>query len=224
MLGRIRRDIQAVFDRDPAARSAVEVLLCYSGLHAVILHRLAHWLWGHGMRLTARWLSQVTRRITGIEIHPGAHLGEGVFIDHGMGVVIGETSEVGDGVTLFQGVTLGGTGKEKGKRHPTLGKNVVVGVGAKVLGDITVGDGAVVGAGAVVLKPVPADATAVGVPARVVRQHGRRIQPLEHGKLPDPYDEIVHTLVERIERLEARLAELEGRGQRSLPVGGESER
>jgi len=219
MFRRIGRDIQAVFDRDPAARSAIEVLLCYSGVHALIFHRVAHWLWGHGMHLMARCMSQTARRITGIEIHPAATLGEGVFIDHGMGVVIGETSEVGDNVTLYQGVTLGGTGKEKGKRHPTIGDNVVVGVGAKVLGNITVGDGAVIGGGAVVLKPVPADATAVGVPARVVRQHGRRIQPLEHGKLPDPYDEIVNALVQRIERLEGRLAEIEGRSHGSLPVG-----
>jgi len=219
MLDRIRRDIQAALERDPAARSSLEVLLCYSGLHALIFHRVAHWLWQRGMRLTARWLSQVARRITGIEIHPAARIGEGLFIDHGMGVVIGETAEVGDNVTLYQGVTLGGTGKARGKRHPTIGSNVVVGVGAKILGDITVGDGAIIGGGAVVLKPVPPDATAVGVPARVVKVRGQRIQPLEHGKLPDPYDEIVHVLTERIDRLEARLAELESRARPPLLVG-----
>ena len=170
ILQAIREDIQAALERDPAARSPLEVLLCYPGLHAIILYRLAHWLWGHRLRMAGRFFSQMTRLLTGIEIHPGAQIGQGLFIDHGMGTVIGETTEIGDSVTLYQGVTLGGTGKETGKRHPTLGNNVLVGVGASVLGSILVGDSAVIGAGSVVLRPVSADTTVVGVPARVVRQ------------------------------------------------------
>ncbi len=176
MLQRLRSDIQAALDRDPAARSWIEVLLLYPGLHAITLHRVAHWLWRHQLRLMARLLSQANRAITGIEIHPGATIGRGLFIDHGMGTVIGETSEIGDSCTLYQGVTLGGTGKEHGKRHPTLGNNVVVGVGASVLGSITIGDNCLIGAGAVVLRPVPANCTAVGVPAKVVRENGQPVR------------------------------------------------
>ncbi|HEY0826048.1 MAG TPA: serine O-acetyltransferase [Ramlibacter sp.] len=170
MFSRLRSDIQCILDRDPAARSKWEVLTCYPGLHAIVLHRAAHWLWKHELRWLARFLSQFARWMTGIEIHPGAVMGRGVFIDHGMGVVIGETAEVGDGCTIYQGVTLGGTSLYKGtKRHPTLGRNVVVSAGAKVLGGFTVGDDAKIGSNAVVIKPVPAGATAVGIPARIIQ-------------------------------------------------------
>jgi serine O-acetyltransferase len=209
MFGQIKRDIQAVFERDPAARSVTEVLLCYSGLHAIWWHRVAYKLWHWGLPLTARVISQVARLFTGIEIHPAAKIGEGLFIDHGMGVIIGETAEIGRNVTLFQGVTLGGTGKEKGKRHPTLGDNVMIGAGAKVLGSFTIGDNAMVGSNAVVLQPLPANATAVGVPAEVVRQDGKRIDTLAHDMLPDPVHECMETLRKRVEELEARLKELE---------------
>lgn len=170
MFSRLRSDIQCILDRDPAARSKWEVLTCYPGLHAILVHRGAHWLWQRELRWLARFLSQFSRWLTGIEIHPGARIGESVFIDHGMGIVIGETAEVGDGCTIYQGVTLGGTSLTKGaKRHPTLGRNVVVGAGAKVLGGFTVGDNAAIGSNAVVTKPVPAGATAVGIPARIIQ-------------------------------------------------------
>lgn len=170
MFSRIRSDIQCILDRDPAARSTWEVITCYPGLHAVILHRRAHWCWEHGFKWLGRFVSHVTRFLTGIEIHPGAKLGERIFFDHAMGVVVGETAEIGDGCTIYQGVTLGGTSLYKGaKRHPTLGRNVVVGAGAQVLGGFTVGDGAKVGSNAVVTKPVPAGATAVGNPARIIQ-------------------------------------------------------
>ncbi len=169
MFSRLRSDIRCILERDPAARSKWEVLTCYPGLHALVLHRLAHALWRRGLRWLARFTSQVSRWLTGIEIHPGAKIGDGVFIDHGMGVVIGETAEVGEGCTIYQGVTLGGTSLAKGaKRHPTLGRNVVVGAGAKVLGGFEVGDGAAIGSNAVVTKAVPAGATAVGIPARII--------------------------------------------------------
>ena len=170
MFARLRSDIQCILDRDPAARSRWEVLTCYPGLHAVILHRRAHWCWHHGFKWLGRFISHITRFLTGIEIHPGAQIGERVFFDHAMGVVVGETAEIGDGCTIYQGVTLGGTSLYKGaKRHPTLGRNVVVGAGAQVLGGFTVGDGAKVGSNAVVTKPVPAGATAVGNPARIIQ-------------------------------------------------------
>jgi serine O-acetyltransferase len=170
MFSRLRSDIQCILDRDPAARSKWEVLTCYPGLHALVLHRWAHWLWKRDLRWLGRFLSQFARWLTGIEIHPGAVVGKGVFIDHGMGVVIGETAEIGDGCTIYQGVTLGGTSLYKGeKRHPTLGRNVVVSAGAKVLGGFTVGDNAKIGSNAVVIKPVPAGATAVGIPARIIQ-------------------------------------------------------
>ncbi|MCX7224426.1 MAG: serine O-acetyltransferase [Burkholderiales bacterium] len=170
MLSRIRSDIQCILDRDPAARSTWEVITCYPGLHALILHRRAHWCWQHGMKWLGRFISHIARFLTGIEIHPGARIGERVFFDHAMGVVVGETAEIGDGCTIYQGVTLGGTALYKGaKRHPTLGRNVVVGAGAQVLGGFTVGDGAKVGSNAVVTKPVPAGATAVGNPARIIQ-------------------------------------------------------
>lgn len=169
MFARIRSDIQCILDRDPAARSTWEVLTCYPGLHAVVLHRLAHWFWIHGLKWPGRFVSHFTRFVTGIEIHPGARIGERVFFDHAMGTVVGETAEIGDGCTIYQGVTLGGTSLYKGaKRHPTLGKDVVVSAGAKVLGGFEVGDGAKIGSNAVVIKPVPAGATAVGIPARII--------------------------------------------------------
>jgi serine O-acetyltransferase len=170
MFSRLRSDIQCILDRDPAARSKWEVVTCYPGFHALLLHRGSHWLWQRDLRWLARFVSLFSRWLTGIEIHPGARIGDGVFIDHGMGVVIGETAEVGDGCTIYQGVTLGGTSLTKGaKRHPTLGRNVVVGAGAKILGGFTVGDDAAVGSNAVVTKPVPAGATAVGIPARIIQ-------------------------------------------------------
>jgi serine O-acetyltransferase len=173
MFARLRSDIQCILDRDPAARSAWEVLTCYPGLHALVMHRWAHWCWTHGLKWLGRFISHIARWLTGIEIHPGARIGQGVFIDHGMGVVIGETAEVGDGCTIYHGVTLGGTSLYKGtKRHPTLGRNVIVGAGAKVLGGFTVGDGAKIGSNAVVVKPVPAGATAVGNPARIIEAEG----------------------------------------------------
>ncbi|TWO69535.1 serine O-acetyltransferase [Caenimonas sedimenti] len=169
MFTRVRSDIQCILDRDPAARSTWEVLTCYPGLHAVVLHRLSHWLWNRGLKWLGRFISMLSRWFTGIEIHPGAKLGERVFFDHAMGVVVGETAEIGDGCTIYQGVTLGGTSLYKGtKRHPTLGRNVVVSAGAKVLGGFVVGDGAKIGSNAVVIKPVPAGATAVGIPARII--------------------------------------------------------
>ena len=169
MFTRLRSDIQCILDRDPAARSTWEVLTCYPGLHALVLHRRAHWCWTHGLQWLGRFISNISRWFTGIEIHPGAIIGERVFFDHAMGVVVGETAQIGDGCTIYQGVTLGGTSLYKGaKRHPTLGKNVVVGGGAKVLGGFEVGDGAKIGSNAVVIKPVPAGATAVGIPARII--------------------------------------------------------
>ena len=213
MFDRVRADIQAALERDPAAHSRLEVLLCYAGLHAILLHRAAHWLWGRRLRLMARFLSHVTRLLTGIEIHPAARIGRGLLIDHGMSTVIGETSEIGDSCTLYQGVTLGGTGKDTGKRHPTLGNNVVVGVGASILGSIAVGDNALVGAGSVVLRPVPSSTTVVGVPARVVREHGKRVvaADISGATQDDPCEQCQEAFAKEIARLEGRLAELESR-------------
>ena len=197
-------DMRAVFERDPAATSVWEVLL-YPGLHAIFWHRIAHFLYREDFHFLARLVSQVVRWFTGIEIHPGARIGRGFFVDHGMGVVIGETTEIGDNVTLFQGVTLGGTGKEVGKRHPTIGNNVTVAVGAKVLGSITVGENAKIGAGSVVIRDVPADSTVVGIPGRVVRHKGKRVPgiSLDHGDLPDP-------VLERLQEFRRELNEIEG--------------
>ncbi len=209
----IRSDIRAALERDPAARSRLEVLLCYPGLHASILHRLAHWLWGRRLRLSARFLSQIARFLTGIEIHPAARIGRGLFIDHGMGTVIGETTEIGDNCTLYQGVTLGGTGKETGKRHPTLGNNVVVGVGASVLGNIVIGDNALIGAGSVVIRSVPADSTVVGVPARTVREQGKRIAftSTSGATQVDPCEQCMREISLRFEEYERRLEQLQAR-------------
>lgn len=216
MFGRMKRDIQAVFERDPAARSVAEVLLCYPGLHAIWLHRLSHPLYLRGYVLLPRLISNFARWITGIEIHPGATIGEGLFIDHGTGVVIGETAELGNNVTLYQGVTLGGTGKEKGKRHPTLGDNVVVASGAKVLGSFTVGANSKIGAGSVVLKEVPPNSTVVGIPGKIVWHEGRRVDEnspaqvdLEHNDLPDPVAEMMLCMQRNIRRLEDRVKQLE---------------
>ena len=203
MLKHLKGDIQAVLDRDPAARNALEVILCYPSFKAVRRHRRAHWLWKHNMKLLARIVSQRTRKKTGIEIHPGATIGEGFFIDHGMGVVIGETAEIGNNVTIYQDVTLGGTGKDVGKRHPTIGSNVVIGSGAKVLGPFTVGEGAKIGASAVVLKEVPPFSTVVGNPGRVVRQNNQKVTiDLDQIHLPDPVKEHIQSLTARVDELE----------------------
>lgn len=200
---RLKQDIKVIFERDPAAKTFLEVILCYPGLHAIVLHRLAHTLHRNKLILIARLISQFGRFITGIEIHPGATIGNGVFIDHGTGVVIGETAEVGDNVTIYQGVTLGGTGKERGKRHPTVGNNVVVGTGAKVLGPIIIGENAKIGAGSVVLNNVPPHTTVVGVPGRVVIYDGERIPSIDlnHEDLPDPVAEMLHCLQNQIDDL-----------------------
>ncbi|WP_334310459.1 serine O-acetyltransferase [Spirulina sp. CS-785/01] len=209
MLSTLKADFQIIFDRDPAARNGLEVLFCYPGLQALLFHRVAHWLYNVGLPFIPRFLSHFSRFITGIEIHPGAQIGHGVFIDHGMGVVIGETAIIGDYCLIYQGVTLGGTGKESGKRHPTLGENVVVGAGAKVLGNIQIGNQVRIGAGSVVLRDVPSDCTVVGIPGRVVYRSGVRVDPLEHGKLPDSEAQVIRTLVDRIESLEQQLQELQ---------------
>jgi len=215
MLERLREDIQAVKERDPAAVTTWSVLLNYPGLHALWWHRQTNWLWRRGRKGLARWWSQVARFFTGVEIHPGATIGKRFFIDHGMGVVIGETTVIGDDVTLYQGVTLGGTGKERGKRHPTLEDCVVVGVGAAVLGDIVIGAGSRVGGGAVVVNDVPPNCTVVGIPGRVVVREGRRIEAvdLHHEDLPDPVVEMFRCMQRRIDRLEARLTFDEAAGE-----------
>jgi serine O-acetyltransferase len=209
MLDAIRADLAIIRERDPAARGTLEILLCYPGLHALMFHRLSHGLWRLGIPLLPRLLSQLGRQLTGVEIHPGAHIGRGVFIDHGMGVVIGETSVVGDQCLLYQGVTLGGTGKEHGKRHPTLMDNVVVGAGAKVLGAITVGANTRIGAGSVVLRNVAPDSTVVGIPGRVIHQSGVRIDPLAHSALPDAEADVIRNLMERIDILESELGRMQ---------------
>ncbi len=196
-----REDVAAVFASDPAARSYLEVLLLYPGLHAVWLHHLSHWLWLHGMHFPARYISQLSRFFTGIEIHPGAELGRRLFIDHGTGTVIGETAIVGDDVTLYQGVTLGGTGKEKGKRHPTLGNNIQIGSGAKLLGNITIGDNCRVGAGSVVLRSVPANSTIVGVPGHIVLRDGKRVVITDPKDIRDPLSDVIIKLAEEVHEL-----------------------
>ncbi|KLU61480.1 serine acetyltransferase [Peptococcaceae bacterium CEB3] len=211
MFRQLRDDIRVIFERDPAAKSVIEVIVCYPGFHALLFHRMAHWLYERHLVLLPRMISQLARFLTGIEIHPGAKIGQGFFIDHGTGVVIGETAQIGDNVTLYQGVTLGGTGKEKGKRHPTIGNNVVIGTGAKILGSFKVGDNVKIGAGSVVNKPVPSDTTVVGVPGRVVVHKGVPVKSpdLRHDELPDPVAETLQCLMERVEALERRLREKE---------------
>lgn len=221
MFHQVKQDIRVIFERDPAAKTLVEVVLCYPGLHALISHRMAHYLYKKNLVLLPRLISQISRFFTGIEIHPGATIGQGLFIDHGMGVVIGETAEVGDNVTIYQGVTLGGTGKEKGKRHPTIGNNVFIGSGAKILGSIKVGDNVKIGAGSVVTKSVPSDTTVVGIPGQVVVHRGVPIKKigrilnegykgdLREEELPDPVQEMLHCLMERVNDLERKLGEKE---------------
>ncbi|WP_080876160.1 serine O-acetyltransferase [Oceanobacillus timonensis] len=205
----IKEDMEVVFEQDPAARTYFEVMLTYSGVHAIWAHRLAHWLYNKNLKFFARFVSQFARFITGIEIHPGAKIGRRMFIDHGMGVVIGETCEIGDNVTIFQGVTLGGTGKEQGKRHPTIEDNAMVATGAKVLGAITIGENSKIGGGSVVLKDVPANATVVGVPGQVVVQDGKRLKKdLDHHKIPDPVAETCKDLQEQIKELKAEVEHL----------------
>jgi serine O-acetyltransferase len=203
-------DLAIIKERDPAARSTLEILLCYPGFHALVMHRISHRLWRMRVPLLPRLLSQVGRLFTGIEIHPGARIGRGVFIDHGMGVVIGETAVIGDHCLLYQGVTLGGTGKQHGKRHPTLKENVVVGAGAKVLGAITVGANTRIGAGSVLLRDVASDSTVVGIPGRVIHQSGVRIDPLAHSALPDAEARVIRNLMERIDNLESQVSQLQG--------------
>jgi serine O-acetyltransferase len=207
----LKRDIQAALDRDPAARGALEVLLCYPGLHALYFHRLAHWLWNHRLKTVARFVSHVGRFLTGIEIHPGAIIGPGLFIDHGMGVVIGETTEIGENVTIYQGVTLGGTSLEKKKRHPTIGNSVVIGAGAKILGPFKVGDNSRIGSGSVVVKEVPPNSLVVGVPGQVTFRDGKRVPQaidLEMTDLPDPVAKAIRCILERLQELEKEMETL----------------
>jgi serine O-acetyltransferase len=207
VLRAIREQIDTIFREDPAAKSVLEIVLCYPGFQAILLHRFAHKLYQWGWPLVPRVISQFSRFFTGIEIHPGATIGRRFFIDHGSGVVIGETTEIGDDVLLYQGVTLGGTGNEKGKRHPTLGNSVVVGTGAKILGNIRIGDNVKVGAGSVVVHPVPDNSTVVGIPGRVVRIHPERGN-LDHGRLPDPEGQAIDDLARRVAELESTLRKL----------------
>jgi len=209
MFRSLRSDFAIIKERDPAARSVWEIILCYPGFQALIIHRISHKLWKRKLPLLPRLLSHFTRFLTGVEIHPGASIGQGVFIDHGMGVVIGETSEIGDRCLLYQGVTLGGTGKESGKRHPTLEANVVVGAGAKVLGGICVGTNTRIGAGSVVVKNVEANSTVVGIPGRIVHQSGVKINPLAHSALPDTEANVLRNLMERIDQLESDILGLQ---------------
>lgn len=213
MLNHIREDIKTVFAEDPAARSLLEVLFCYPGLHAIILHRISHFLWTHKLKLAGRLLSHISRFLTGIEIHPGAKIGRRFFIDHGAGVVIGETAEIGNNVLMYQGAVLGGTSHEKTKRHPTIGNRVVIGTGATLLGPITVADNARIGSGSVVVKDVPEGATVVGIPGHIILPKEKRPKPLidlEHGDLPDPVIGAINTLVKRIDQLEERINKLNG--------------
>jgi len=218
LLSLIREDVTNVMDHDPEAKSRLEVLLCYAGLHAVWFYRMNHWLWNHALFLLARWLSEVARWLTGIEIHPGARIGRRLFIDHGMGVVIGETSVVGDDVTLYQGVTLGGTGKEHGKRHPTLEDNVVVGGGAKILGNIIVGKNCRIGAGSVVLRNVPENSTVVGVPGHIVFREGKRVVITDPKQINDPLSEALASVASEVNKLRERVQRLEGTEHTTEPV------
>ena len=209
MFGRLREDIRTVFDKDPAARSVLEILTCYPGLHAVWFHRVSNYLWRHRMRFLGRLVSHFGRALTGIEIHPGAKIGRRLFIDHGMGVLIGETAEIGNDVLMYMGAVLGGTSLKKEKRHPTIGNDVVIGTGAVVLGAITVGDGAKIGAGSVVVKSVPPEATVVGIPGRIVEDQHEPVFELQHGHLPDPVAEAIGLVLREQNRLEERLDKLE---------------
>jgi serine O-acetyltransferase len=207
---RMRDDISWILQNDPAAKSALEVVLCYSGLHALWFYRFDHWLWTHGLRTSARFLSQFARWLTGIEIHPGAEIGTRLFIDHGMGVVIGETTIIGHEVTVYQGVTLGGTGKEQGKRHPTIGNGVVIGAGARVLGNIEIGHNSRIGAGSVVLRSVPDDSTVVGVPGHIIFRNGKRVVITDPKQITDPLSEALSVVATQVKDLQRRLQQLEG--------------
>lgn len=209
MFNTLREDIKTVRAKDPAARSVLEVVFCYPGLHALWFHRVAHFLWRHRFRFLARFISHIGRFLTGIEIHPGAKIGRRFFIDHGAGVVIGETAEIGDDVLMYQGTVLGGTSLKKEKRHPTVGSHVVIGTGAVALGAISIGNGARIGAGSVVIKSVPPGATVVGIPGRVVEDGQGPLTELEHGKLPDPVAEAIRLVLQRQNKLEERLRRLE---------------
>ncbi|MGB9681805.1 MAG: serine O-acetyltransferase [bacterium] len=211
MLEALKADFKAVFEKDPAARNILDVILFYPGFHAIVGYRIAHWLWDIGLKNLAMCISFVIRRFTGIEIHPAAKIGKGFFIDHGMGVVIGETTEIGEDVLLYQGVTLGGTGKHKGKRHPTIGNNVVVGAGAKVLGPINIGDNVKIGAGSVVLRSIPNNSTVVGIPGKIVRRNGQKLTPAEqlaHGDIPDIESMAIRCLECELKRLREELNNL----------------
>ena len=220
MFGTLREDIQTVFAKDPAARNTLDVIFCYPGLHALWLYRVAHFLWQHRLQFPARLLSHVSRFLTGIEIHPGARIGKRFFIDHGAGVVIGETAEIGDDVLFYQGVVLGGTTLKKGKRHPTIGNNVVMGTGAVALGSIAIGDRVQVGAGSVVVKSVPPGATVVGIPGRITGDHQKPLTDLEHGNLPDPVAEAIRFVLKEQDKLEERLKNLESVTGIASPNGG----
>ena len=220
----IREDVVTVLERDPAAKSRLEVFLCYSGLHAVWLYHINHWLWNHGFLLLGRWLSQVARFLTGVEIHPGARIGRRLFIDHGFGVVIGETAIVGNDVTLYQGVTLGGTGKEDGKRHPTIEDGVVVGDGAKILGNITVGKNCRIGAGSVVLRNVPEDSTVVGVPGHIIFREGKRVVITDPKQINDPLSEALAAVATEVHKLSERVQQLEGSEPKGEPLSASMQR
>jgi serine O-acetyltransferase len=207
----LREDIASILERDPAAKSALEVLLCYTGLHALWFHRFNHWLWNHGFFLLSRWLSQLARILTGIEIHPAAKIGRRLFIDHGMAVVIGETAVIGDDVTLYQGVTLGGTGKERIQRHPTIGNGVFIGTGAKLLGNIRIGDNCRIGANSVVLRDVPGDSTIVGVPGHVVFRNGRRVVITDPKQIKDPLSEALIAVATQVRDLQQTVQKMEGK-------------
>ena len=224
LAGLIREDVVAVLERDPAAKSRLEVFLCYSGLHAVWFYRINHWLWNHGFYLLARWLSQVARFLTGIEIHPGAEIGRRLFIDHGLGVVIGETAIVGNDVTLYQGVTLGGTGKERGKRHPTIEDEVVIGGGAKVLGNITIGRNCRIGAGSVVLRSVPDNSTVVGVPGHIIFRDGERVVITDPKQINDPLSEALAAVATEVNKLRDRVQSLEGAEVAHEPLSASMQR
>ena len=207
----VREDIDAILEKDPAARNRLEVLICYPGIWAVIWHRPAHWLYNHNAKLMARWLSQIVRHRTGVEIHPGAKIGRRCFIDHGMAIIIGETAEVGDDCTIYQGVTLGGTGKDVGKRHPTLGNNVMVSSGAKVLGPFTVGDNSKIGSGAVVIEEVPPDCTVVGVPGRIVKRGDQLVSEMDQISLPDPVADEFARMYKKMRSMQLEMESLKAR-------------
>jgi serine O-acetyltransferase len=224
LLSLIREDVANVMEHDPAAKSRLEVYVCYAGLHAVWFYRVNHWLWSHGLLLLGRFLSQVARFLTGIEIHPGAEIGRRLFIDHGLGVVIGETAVIGNDVTLYQGVTLGGTGKVRGKRHPTIEDGVVVGDGAKILGNITVGKNCRIGAGSVVLRDVPEESTVVGVPGHIIFREGKRVVITDPKQINDPLSEALASVMTEVHKLRERVQQLEGSDAKGEPLSASLQR